>query len=442
MKEIILKLLLLFITYINSFDLIKFNFERYNKYNEELNITNFFEYTYFYYIYTFIEIGTPSVKIPLLITDKESMIIILSSNYSNNLTYNSNNSLSYKMNKNYTSKYDSKGNYISSYQSNEDFLINNKHINLNFLAKNNNKEIFLKGTLGLRTFFYSNEKDLIYYNIINQLKKQNITKTYDFSINYNNKNDILSKGEIIIGDLPHNYNKNYKEKNYHFVYAKFYYYDPFYTSIKIDEINYDYNLKKKDDLFYLETDDETILDINIGYIFGTNDFFDIVYNEFFSEYINKSKCIEYNIQRCYKSYYCDEDIDLKKMKNLYFHIRSEKIYLILTPKDLFYKFQNKLYYLVIFNPYNKNKKQWTLGIPFFTKYLITFNQNKKTIGFYVNDKNEEQKENKIFFKLFIISILINVIIIIICLYYKFFKKNKKIRANELEENFDYISYKK
>ena len=439
MKEIIIiKILLLFICISNSFDIIKINFERYYKDNQELNITNLFDITYFYHIYTYMEIGTPSVKIPLLITDKESVINILSSNYSNNITYNLNNSLTYKLNKNYTSKYDSEGNYISSRESNENFIINNKQINLNFLVKNNTSEQFLKGSLGLNTFFYSNQKDLIYYNIINQLKKQEIINTYDFSINFNNKNDILSKGEIIIGDLPHNYNKNYKEKDYHFVNAK-YYYDPYYCSIRINEINYNYDLKKKDKIIYLEDDEEIELDINIGYIFGSSNFFNIIYDEFFKEYINNNKCIEYKIQRHYRSFYCDEDINLKKMKNLYFQIKNGNIYFILTPKDLFYKFKNKLYYLIIFHPYKSTK--WILGIPLFTKYLINFNQDKKLIGFYINDKIKDEKNYSIFLKLFIISILVNVIILIICLYYKIVKKNKKIRANELEENFDYSPYK-
>ena len=437
MKEIIIiKILLLFICISNSFNIIKINFERFYKNNQELNITNLFENTYFYYIYTYMEIGTPSVKIPLLITDKESVINILSSNYSNNITYNLNKSLTYKLNKNYT--YDSKGNYISSRESNENFIINNKQINLNFLVKNNTSDLFLKGTLGLSSFFNSKNKDLINYSLINQLKKQEIINTYDYSINFNNKNDILSKGEIIIGDLPHNYNKNYKEKDYHFVNAK-YYNGPYYSSIRINEINYNYDLKKKDKIIYLEDDDEIELDINISYIFGTANFFNIIYDEFFKEYINNNKCIEYKIQRSLTSYYCDEDINLKKMKNLYFQIKNENIYFILTPKDLFYKFENKLYYLIIFHPYNSNK--WILGIPFFTKYLINFNQDKKIIGFYVNDKIKDEKNYSIFLKLFIISILVNVIILIICLYYKIVKKNKKIRANELEENFDYSPYK-
>ena len=50
------------------------------------------------------------------------------------MTYNLNNSLSYKLNKNYTSNSDSIGNY-SSFESNEDFVINKKQINLNFLVK-------------------------------------------------------------------------------------------------------------------------------------------------------------------------------------------------------------------------------------------------------------------------------------------------------------------
>ena len=362
MKEIIIiKILLLFICISKSFNIIKFNFERFYKNNQELNITNLFDITYFYHIYTYMEIGTPSVKIPLLITDKESVINILSSNYSNNITYNLNNSLTYKLNKNYTSKYDSKGNYISSRESNENFIINNKKINLNFLVKNNTSEQFLKGTLGLKIYLNLNQKDL------------------------------------------------------------------------------NYDLKQKEKIIYLEDDEEIELDINIGYIFGTANFFNIIYDEFFKEYINNNKCIEYKIQRSYISYYCDEDINLKKMKNLYFQIKNGNIYFILTPKDLFYKFKNKLYYLIIFHPYNGNK--WILGIPFFTKYLINFNQDKKIIGFYVSDKIKEEKNYSIFLKLFIISILVNVIILIICLYYKIVKKTKKIRANELEENFDYSPYK-
>ena len=70
MKEIIIIILLLFICISKSFNIIKFNFERFYKNNQELNITNLFENTYFYYIYTYMEIGTPSVKIPLLITNK------------------------------------------------------------------------------------------------------------------------------------------------------------------------------------------------------------------------------------------------------------------------------------------------------------------------------------------------------------------------------------
>ena len=76
MKEIIIIILLLFICISKSFNIIKINFERYYKDNQELNITNLFEITYFYHIYTYMEIGTPSVKIPLIITNRESIINI------------------------------------------------------------------------------------------------------------------------------------------------------------------------------------------------------------------------------------------------------------------------------------------------------------------------------------------------------------------------------
>ena len=60
-------------------------------------------------------------------------------------------------------------------------------------------------------------KDFNNYNFINKLKRIGIINDYYFTIKYTDKN----KGNIIFGDLPHNYNGNYKEKNYLHTYADF-----------------------------------------------------------------------------------------------------------------------------------------------------------------------------------------------------------------------------
>ena len=71
------------------------------------------------------------------------------------------------------------------------------------------------------------------------------------------------------------------------------------------------------------------------------------------------------------------------------------------------------------------------------KFQMVFDQDREIIGFYtsINDKK--------FFGFFqILSLFFLFIIIILSfLYFRLlFKKTKKIRANELDENFDYTPH--
>jgi cbb3-type cytochrome oxidase subunit 3 len=79
------------------------------------------------------------------------------------------------------------------------------------------------------------------------------------------------------------------------------------------------------------------------------------------------------------------------------------------------------------------EKRWSFGYYFMKKYLIIFDQNRKLIIFY-----NKIKENNIQISI-IISIIFGIIIIGLVIYiYNNLKKKRKIRANELEENFEYI----
>ena len=100
----------------------------------------------------------------------------------------------------------------------------------------------------------------------------------------------------------------------------------------------------------------------------------------------------------------------------------------LSYKELFYKVDNKYIFLIITGTYD-----WEFGISFLQKYETIFNQDIKTIGWY------ESKEN------YTISILLIVIIIIliasIIFFVLFIKRNikRKIRKNEIYDNYEYIS---
>ena len=105
----------------------------------------------------------------------------------------------------------------------------------------------------------------------------------------------------------------------------------------------------------------------------------------------------------------------------------------LNYNDLFYKFENKYYFLIVFYQ-NKRNYNWIFGSPFFKKYQMIFDKDKKIISIYEKDDN-----HNISFAYIIIFILI-VIIIFLVFYIVFylFKNKRKLRANEIDENFEYL----
>ena len=85
---------------------------------------------------------------------------------------------------------------------------------------------------------------------------------------------------------------------------------------------------------------------------------------------------------------------------------------------------------------NSHNERWSFGYYFIKKYLIVFDQNRKLIIFY-NKINENNIQISFF-----IAIIFGIIIICLIIYiYNNLKKQRKIRANELEENFEYIQQK-
>ena len=83
-------------------------------------------------------------------------------------------------------------------------------------------------------------------------------------------------------------------------------------------------------------------------------------------------------------------------------------------------------------------------MPFIKKYLIVFDIDKKIIGFYNNNNIiNNNKKNNIFIYVFSYVLLISIIIVLIFYIIRFiyFKKNKRIFANELNEGIDYVPQK-
>ena len=112
-----------------------------------------------------------------------------------------------------------------------------------------------------------------------------------------------------------------------------------------------------------------------------------------------------------------------------------------------YMIQYKMYifFLIFKNNGGFNKDIWKLGKIFLRKYQFSFNQDSKVINFYVNMKNKKIKSKKnngnTAFKFninyFWITICIISLIIGIYIGNKIIIQNRKKRANELQDEYDY-----
>ena len=317
---------------------------------------------------------------------------------------------------------------------------------MNFILGTDTDKISEGGVIGLN-FGDEDTKRYSQYNFINILKNKGYIKDFYFTIKYNDNNS----GDIIIGDLPQNYNDNYNSK----------YYKDMYISMFSNVLTWNINL----DSIYVSdnpnSENKKIVGERIygyfrtelGVILGTERYKQFLLSDFMEERINKGQCFEVK-SNFYISYYCKEEVDLTKFKNLYIYIKGLDYTFEFGYKDLFYKYDDgNNYFLIYFNIIYEDEEgsgfYWTLGEPFFKKYNLVFNHDTKRIGLYTQQNfynNEDNQEKQSFWsrnKWYIILALGLVIVciflgIMIYLYMKVLPKRRK-KANELDDGFDYSS---
>ena len=417
--------IIIFLKPINS--LLTLNFKR--NLTKDLSPDNLMINLFKNDIYTNFDIGTPNQEIPISIKLQTYAFYIVSSESKISLkTFSSNDSKTFY----------STNNVIRNLM-NEDFnfaffssdIINLSNINKKnnfsfFLVKNtSNTEICEGGGIGLNIKPKSPNIEKI--NFINELKEQNLISSYAFSIKYKNEKE----GELIIGKKPHEYdNERYKNEYFHFANIPIYSYD-FQWALYFDKVQYgNIDLNKR-------INQVLIFEIELGVIISNSEYKNFIQKNFFEKYINEKKCFIGTFEKeGYKYFYCNENVDISLMQNLSFYNQDLNYTFELNYKDLFYNFDGKNYYLVVFPWYLG--VQWRMGLPFFKKYQLIFDSEKKIIGVYERILEKKSnifkfwKNNLIIFLIFVIAFLIFYIIRNIK------NKSRKIRANELKENYDYL----
>ena len=377
-------------------------------------------------IQTELKFGTPAQKVPIFIVFNEYLSVI--TNKSVGGKYNSINSNTY-INTSYVDVFYflNKGQsfYGKNSKDNIHFNIKNNYIESNQISTKTFNYSFIlcstkeedekkkKNMIGLQFRPVYSERD---ENFLNQLKENNEIQTFTYFINF-------PDSEIIFNV------QNYGDFNY--INYKL---DNFKTIIEFDNIEYNN-----------ESDYTNEAEINFDFngITSTLNYLNYINNTFFEKYYNNNIC--YDIQITYKDIYlviaCDKSkFNYKDFPSIFFYHKKLNKTFELNKDDLFIEKNNTIYFLVYYHKIMFPK--WILGYPFLKKYRIVFDPEKKIIGIPNRNfiiKTEHLNKNQIII-IFLILIIIFMFLIFIkfCLILKN-KINRKIRANELEENYEYLS---
>ena len=395
-------------------------------------------------IMTELKIGTGPQTIKLRLEFDSYFFYIASQSSTSEIKFNENESKTYKILEDKPINIENRE-LKAIYSSDYIYYNSNKQYNSTFLLVTVKDYDKSGGLIGLNMEDEKEVKKYSKYNFINELKRINIINDYIFTIKYTEKNS----GNIIIGELPHNYNTNYQKEDYKDTY--------------VDFTENDYTWKLKLDEIYIaeeNSEDKTVVEqyaygyfrIEKNLIGGTEKYRQALLKSFMTELISKELCFELT-SGIYYSYYCKKEVDISKMKNLYFYNKKLDYTFELTYKDVFYynEYDGYQYLLIVFNVdigdddigYNE---YWILGEPIFKKYQFIFNKNSKRIGIYTNINNKKNNNGISFWKKNKWYIILIILLVILCgvlgymlfIFWKRRPKRKKI-ANELDDEFDYTT---
>ena len=416
-------------------------------------------------IYTTIEIGTPIQKIPLFINIREYIFEITS--------FSPNNSVYYHNLYNLTSIFDKydffKENESSSFKTDGCVKSNNMlsdHIydcfsydtinlkdklGINLEIKNmefnmvKDKEENITGVLGLGLFDKTGDINKSFLKI---LKQKDVIKEYNWYFLFNSWND--TSGKLMIGSLPHeDYPDIFSKDDLIYTYIPNQDFSSYNNKYKIlfNEI-YINSINKSIEINLFDIDAEFNFDSSV--IIAPKEFETELRKKFMKNFEIKEKCFKDSIkQRDYYTdlifYYCDINLknELYDIFPFIKFISKDLNYIFEISKNELYRIEGEHIYLNILFDYGK--KYWILGKQFSLKYQFVFDQDSNKIGFY---KNKNQKiyinDNKNYYNKKIQIFLI--IVLSFCLVFigfysgkKIYQIKRKIRANELNDNYEYIN---
>jgi len=197
------------------------------------------------------------------------------------------------------------------------------------------------------------------------------------------------------------------------------------------------------------------LSINYDYIISPEEYFEKIIIPYFRIYLVNKKCklkeIKHDIY-IYDIIICDKKLftekDIKEFPTIYFFSQDFNFTFELTYNDLFEMRNDDIIFSILKNKNSFEQDLWKMGKIFLNKYHFSFNQDSKTINLHLKHINNDGKintnnidknkyESKINMNYIWIFICIICLIVGIYLGSRFIIRNRKLRANELKDDYEY-----
>ena len=257
-------------------------------------------------------------------------------------------------------------------------------------------------------------------------------------------------GEFIFGDEPSKYENDSKKYNS----SEYYKINPLsnndiiYWEFEFTNIYLTVKERKTDSKIYFLGRKAADIIINFSFILGPTYFFDFIKENFFSTYIKNFTCLEKKVDFYFTYIACDTSLKIESFPDISFEQAGFDYTFNFSFKDLFIedKEDNKYIFLILKREYFLD---WVLGTVFLRKFQLVFDEDSRKIGFYRqfqetnedhnNNENNNESITKTIVVIFLIIIFSGLLILFGMVIQKIRLKDRKKRANELKDNFEYIS---
>jgi len=321
-----------------------------------------------------------------------------------------------------------------------------------------------KAYMILGTKVQCNKKNEICESLPYFLKHEDIINTYSFNVIYNgnqkNGKENYDLAFMMGSELHQTYPNKYDEENLRYTNALSYmgeinwiikfdevFYFPEGFKLNIESIN-DYNqistdINLQDKKIHYSNDISAQMAFDLDIILCPKFYFFSINKTFFSNHTDQCQ-INYTKKK-YSIFVCDKDFNADNFPSIFFYHKELNHTFILTHKELFTIKGNKKYFLIVYDLFRPTF--WMFGKIFVEKYSFNYDMENKRIGFYIPEKNSYQSHNientdskfTNFIEKNIIWIGITLMVGIIGFFMGklLYKKIRKKKAYELDDNYDY-----